>query len=97
MRSPRVIYGVVAGLLVVAGFLLPRYLADRSSPELGDTVVVPAGSSTTPTPKPTPTTTPTRPTVTSTTGAEPVSPPPAKTAGQDDDDDGVDDPDDDDG
>jgi hypothetical protein len=89
MRSPRVIYGVVAGLLVVAGFLLPRYLADRSSPELGDTVVVPAGSNTTPTP--------TRPTVTSTTGAEPVSPPPAETAGQDDDDDGVDDPDDDDG
>jgi hypothetical protein len=97
MRSPRVIYGVVAGLLVVAGFLLPRYLADRSSPELGDTVVVPAGSSTTPAPKPTPTPTPTRPTVTSTTGAEPVSPPPARTAGQDDDDDGVDDPDDDDG
>jgi hypothetical protein len=93
MRSPRVIYGVVAGLLVVAGFLLPRYLADRSSPELGDTVVVPAGSSTTLTPEPTPT----GPTVTSTTGAEPVSPPPAGTAGQDDDDDGVDDPDDDDG
>jgi hypothetical protein len=99
MRSPRLIYGVVAGLLVVAGFLLPRYLADRSSPDLGDTVLVPAGSSTTPAPRPTPTPTPTptRPTVTSTTGAEPVSPPPAETAGQDDDDDGVDDPDDDDG
>lgn len=95
MRSPRVIYGVVAGLLVVAGFLLPRYVAERSSPELGETVVVPAGSSTTPTP--TPTARPSKPTATSTTGAEPVSPPPAKTAGQDDDDDLVDDPDDDDG
>lgn len=95
MRSPRVIYGVVAGLLVVAGFLLPRYLAERSSPELGGTVVVPAGSSTTPTPAPT--ATPTKPTATSTTGAEPVSPPPARTAGPDDDEDLVDDPDDDDG
>ncbi|MEI8413026.1 MULTISPECIES: hypothetical protein [unclassified Kribbella] len=95
MRSPRVIYGVVAGLLVAAGFLLPRYLAERSSPELGGTVVVPAGSSTTPTPAPT--ATPTKPTATSTTGAEPVSPPPARTAGPDDDDDLVDDPDDDDG
>ena len=45
MRSPRVIYGVVAGVLVVAGFVLPRYLAGRSAPELGDTVVVPAPSS----------------------------------------------------
>lgn len=97
MRSPRVIYGVVAGLLVVAGFLLPRYLAERSSPELGGTVVVPAGSSTTPTPTPAPTATPSKPTATSTTGAEPVSPPPARTAGPDDDDDLVDDPDDDDG
>jgi hypothetical protein len=101
MRSPRVIYGVVAGLLVVAGVLLPRFLADRSSPELGETVVVPAGSSTTPTPTPTPTpprTPPSsKPTVPSTTGAEPVAPPPAQTAGPDDDDDGVDDPDDDDG
>ncbi|WP_165549988.1 hypothetical protein [Kribbella speibonae] len=91
MRSPRVIYGVVAGVLVVAGFVLPRYLAGRSAPELGDTVVVPAPSSTarsTPTPStPTP-----RPTV---TGASPVAPPPARTAGVDDDDDGVDDPDDD--
>ncbi|MFI6829544.1 hypothetical protein ACIBG5_20800 [Kribbella sp. NPDC050241] len=45
MRSPRLIYGLVAGVLVVAGFLLPRYLADRSQPELGDTVVVPAATS----------------------------------------------------
>ena len=100
MRSPRVVYGVVAGALVVAGVLLPRFLADRSSPELGETVVVPVGSSTTPTPTPTPPSTPTptpgRPAVTNTTGAEPVSPPPAQTAGPDDDD-GVDDPDDDDG
>lgn len=90
MRSPRVIYGVVAGVLVVAGFVLPRYLAGRSAPELGDTVVVPAPSSvpsTTPSSKPT--TTPTA------TGASPVSPAPARTAGVDDDDDGVDEPDDD--
>ena len=86
MRSPRVIYGVVAGVLVVAGFVLPRYLAGRSAPELGDTVVVPAPASTAPsTPTPTPTV----------TGASPVAPPPARTAGVDDDDDGVDDPDDD--
>jgi hypothetical protein len=86
MRSPRVIYGVVAGVLVVAGFVLPRFLAGRSAPELGDTVVVPASTIT---PSPVPSTSPT------TTGASPVSPPPARTAGVDDDDDGVDDPDDD--
>ncbi len=88
MRSPRVIYGVVAGVLVVAGFVLPRYLAGRSAPELGDTVVVPA-STVTPTPVPVD-----RPPTTS-KGASPVSPAPARTAGVDDDDDGVDDPDDD--
>ncbi|RZT27657.1 hypothetical protein EV649_1428 [Kribbella sp. VKM Ac-2569] len=86
MRSPRVIYGVVAGVLVVAGFVLPRYLAGRSAPELGDTVVVPAS---TVTPTPAPSISP------PTTGASPVSPAPARTAGVDDDDDGVDDPDDD--
>ena len=87
MRSPRVIYGVVAGVLVVAGFVLPRYLAGRSAPELGDTVVVPASSIT---PTPVPSTSPT-----TGTGASPVTPAPARTAGVDDDDDGVDDPDDD--
>ncbi|WP_165546771.1 hypothetical protein [Kribbella soli] len=87
MRSPRVIYGVVAGVLVVAGFVLPRYLAGRSAPELGDTVVVPAS---TVTPTPVPSTSPT-----TGKGASPVSPAPARTAGVDDDDDGVDDPDDD--
>jgi hypothetical protein len=98
MGSPRVIYGVVAGVLAVAGFLLPRYLAERSSPELGDTVVVPVASTGPPTPTPTPTPGPTpTPTVTSTTGAQPVSPAPARSAGQDDDDDGVDEPGDDDG
>jgi hypothetical protein len=86
MRSPRVIYGVVAGVLVVAGFVLPRFLAGRSAPELGDTVVVPASTIT---PSTVPSTSP------MTTGASPVSPPPARTAGVDDDDDGVDDPDDD--
>ncbi|MEV0287626.1 MULTISPECIES: hypothetical protein [unclassified Kribbella] len=105
MRSPRVVYGVVAGVLVVAGFVLPRYLAERSSPELGETVVVPVSSTTKPTtdpstPTPTPTVRPTptaKPTVGGTTGAEPVSPGPARSAGDDDDDDLVDDPDDDDG
>jgi hypothetical protein len=87
MRSPRVIYGVVAGVLVVAGFVLPRYLAGRSAPELGDTVVVPAS---TVTPTSSPSTSPT-----TSKGASPVSPAPARTAGVDDDDDGVDDPDDD--
>jgi len=102
MRSPRVVYGVVAGVLVVAGIVLPRYLAERSSPELGETVVVPVSStSQPPTPVPTPRVTPTptagKPTVGTTTGAEPVSPGPARSAGDDDDDDLVDDPDDDDG
>ncbi|MGW1346893.1 hypothetical protein ACWCOV_37975 [Kribbella sp. NPDC002412] len=104
MRSPRVVYGFVAGVLVVAGFVLPRYLAERSSPELGETVVVPVSSTaqpTTPTSSPTPTVapkpTPAKPTVGGTTGAEPVSPAPARSAGDDDDDDLVDDPDDDDG
>jgi hypothetical protein len=80
-----VIYGVVAAVLVVAGFVLPRYLG-RSAPELGDTVVVPATTGTM-SPSPTPATTG--------KGAAQVSPPPARTAGVDDDDDGVDDPDDD--
>ena|SRR6188472_4368839 len=98
MRSPRLIYGLVAGMLVVAGFVLPRYLADRSQPELGDTVVVPAATSpSTPPPavNPRPSTPP--PSVTRGQGAEQVSPAPARTAGDDDDDDLTDDPDDDDG
>jgi hypothetical protein len=103
MRSPRLIYGLVAGVLVVAGFVLPRYLAGRSQPELGDTVVVPAATSPStppPTTNPRPTTPPRPstppPSVTPGQGAEQVSPAPARTAGDDDDDLG-DDPDDDDG
>ncbi|MEU8226301.1 hypothetical protein [Kribbella sp. NPDC048915] len=101
MRSPRVVYGVVAVVLAVAGFVLPRYLAGRSAPDLGDTVVVPATSTTvspTPTPRPTPTGPPSSPTRSPTgSGASQVSPPPARTAGVDDDDldDSSDDPDDD--
>lgn len=40
MRSPRLIYLAVAVVLAVAGFVLTQYLADRSSPGLGETVVV---------------------------------------------------------
>lgn len=87
MRSPRVVYGVVAVVLAVAGFVLPRYLADRSSPELGETVVVPTSTS----PKPSPTATPAPE-----PGADLVPPASPRTAGQDDPDDDVDELDDDD-
>lgn len=85
MRSPRLIYLAVAVVLAVAGFVLTQYLADRSSPGLGETVVVPAGSTVSP---PTPTVTPS-----SSSGAAPVSPADPRTAGDDDDrdDDGIDD------
>lgn len=85
MRASRVVYGVVAGVLVVAGVVLPRYLANRSVPDLGGTVVVPAQSGPS-------TQTPVPPPVTTSNGAGQVSPPPARTAGVDDDD-GPDDPD----
>ncbi|WBQ06579.1 hypothetical protein [Kribbella sp. CA-293567] len=102
MRSPRVVYGLVAAMLAVAGFVLPRYLADRSVPDLGDTVVIPAGSSASVPPGGPPTAGP--PTAGPTTvdptlpGADPVSPRPARTAGDDDRDDAddLDDLDDDD-
>jgi hypothetical protein len=85
MRSPRLIYLAAAAVLAVAGFVLTQYLADRSAPGLGETVVVPAGSTVAPTP--TPTVGP------PSTGAEPVSPAHPRTAGDDDDrdDDGIDD------
>lgn len=85
MRSPRVVYGIVAAILAVAGFVLPRYLADRSAPELGETVVVPAGTQGN-TPAPSTTTSTPEP------GAGPVSPAPIRTAGDDDSDDGIEDP-----
>lgn len=103
MRSPRLIFAVVAGVLVLAGFLLPRYLADRSRPDLGETVVVPASTSS-PTTTPPTRTPPTRSPATTTPpptrattgpGADPVSPGEARSAGQDDEDDPTDDPDDD--
>ncbi|MBB5839529.1 hypothetical protein [Kribbella italica] len=99
MRSPRLIYLAVAVVLAVAGFALTQYLADRSSPGLGDTVVVPA-SGTSSSPPPSPGTPPaTRPTVAPSTvipskpGADPVTPGSPRTAGDDDDqdDDGIDD------
>ena len=67
MRSPRLIYLAVAVVLSVTGFALTRFLADRSSPGLGETVIIPAGSSdattpTTPQPSSVPTTPPTGPT-----------------------------------
>ncbi|WP_344177168.1 hypothetical protein [Kribbella lupini] len=85
MRSPRLIYLAVAVVLAVAGFALTQYVAGRSSPGLGDTVVVPAGSSAS-VPPPT-TATPSKP------GADPVTPGSPRTAGDDDDrdDDGIDD------
>lgn len=93
MRSPRLIYLAVAVVLAVAGFVLTQYLADRSSPGLGETVVIPAGSTATPgtTTSPTPSTT-ARPTA-GPSGANPVSPANPRTAGDDDDrdDDGIDD------
>lgn len=79
MRSPRVVYGVVAAILAVAGFVLPRYLADRSAPELGETVVISPGASVTP--STTPSAGSTEP------GADPVSPGQPRTAGDDDRDD----------
>lgn len=90
MRSPRLIYLAVAAVLAVAGFALTQYLADRSTPGLGETIVVPAGASG-------PTTQPSSPTKTtnpsSEPGAAPVSPAPVRTAGDDDDrdNDGLDD------
>jgi hypothetical protein len=87
MRSPRLIYLAVAVVLAVAGFALTQYLADRSSPGLGDTVVVvPAGSGTASSPSPT-VAPPSKP------GADPVTPGSPRTAGDDDDkdDDGIDD------
>ncbi|ADB29394.1 hypothetical protein Kfla_0270 [Kribbella flavida DSM 17836] len=99
MRSPRLVYLAVVLVLAVGGFALTRYLADRSSPGLGETVVVPAGSgvsvpprspgtppATAPTTAP-PTTAPTTP------GADPVAPGSPRTAGENDDrdDDGIDD------
>ncbi|MFB6722052.1 hypothetical protein ACFCV3_17895 [Kribbella sp. NPDC056345] len=86
MRSPRVVYGLVAVVLAVAGFVLPRWLAEQSGPELGETVVV-TPSTAGPTKQP-PAARPSGP------GAGPVSPAPVRTAG-DDVDDGPDDPDDD--
>lgn len=85
MRSPRVVYAVVAVVLAVAGFVLPRYLADRSSPELGETVVIPTSTRPSPTVSPTPE-----------PGAGVVPPALPRTAGQDDPDDDVDELDDDD-
>jgi hypothetical protein len=84
-----VVYGIVAAILAVAGFVLPRYLADRSAPELGETVVVPAGASANgPTPP-----VPSAPAGTPDPGAGRVSPAPVRTAGDDDDsDDGIEDP-----
>lgn len=86
MRSPRLIYLAVALVLAVAGFALTQYLGGRSSPGLGDTVVVPAGSSVPQSPG-TPTVAPSKP------GADPVTPGSPRTAGDDDDqdDDGIDD------
>lgn len=81
MRSPRVVYGVVAAILAVAGFVLPRYLADRSAPELGETVVIPATPGASVTPSAPPSAGPTEP------GADPVSPGQPRTAGDDDRDD----------
>ena len=89
MRSPRVVYGLVAVVLAVAGFVLPRWLAEQSGPELGETVVVTPGTAG-PTAQP-PSTRPTGP------GARPVSPAPVQTAGDDGDDDADDDEPDDDG
>lgn len=85
MRSPRLIYLAVAVVLAVAGFVLTQYLADRSSPGLGETVVIPAGSTATPGTTTPPTARP--------SGADPVSPASPRTAGDDDDrdDDGIDD------
>ena len=87
MRSPRLIYLAVAAVLAVAGFVLTQYLADRSAPGLGETVVVPANSTVSPTPTVGPSTRP------GANGAEPVSPGHPRTAGDDDDrdDDGIDD------
>ncbi|GAB3946867.1 hypothetical protein GCM10029976_075140 [Kribbella albertanoniae] len=82
------VYGLVAVVLAVAGFVLPRWLAEQSGPELGETVVVTPGTAG-PTAQP-PSTRP-RPTA---PGAGPVSPAPVRTAG-DDVDDGPDDTDDD--
>ncbi len=90
MRSPRVVYGVVAVVLAVAGFVLPRYLADRSAPELGETVVVPTPVAAQPTP------TPTVAPPSEDDGADEVPPASPRTAGQDDPDDDADDLDDDD-
>ncbi|WP_432943900.1 hypothetical protein ACQPXM_01405 [Kribbella sp. CA-253562] len=95
MRSPRLIYLAVAVVLAVAGFALTQYLADRSSPGLGDTVVVvPAGSGTAipPSPSASPSPSPTA-APPSTPGAEQVTPGTPRTAGDDDDkdDDGIDD------
>ncbi|MGH3372395.1 MAG: hypothetical protein ACRDPR_20605, partial [Nocardioidaceae bacterium] len=106
MRSPRLIYLAVAAVLVVAAFALTDYIADRSAPGLGDEVIIPVGSTSSPTPStppsavPSPTPTPTAvltPTPTAgptptrrVTEALPVSPQPVPTAG-DDDDDGIDD------
>jgi hypothetical protein len=97
MRSPRLIYLAVAVVLAVAGFALTQYLADRSSPGLGDTVVVvPAGSGTAAPPSPSASPSPSlSPTAgpPSTPGADPVTPGSPRTAGDDDDkdDDGIDD------
>ena len=87
MRSPRLIYLAVAVVLAVAGFALTQYVAGRSSPGLGDTVVVPAGSSASVPPQSPPTVAPSKP------GADPVTPGSPRTAGDDDDrdDDGIDD------
>jgi hypothetical protein len=84
MRSPRLIYLAVAVVLAVAGFALTQYVADRSSPGLGDTVVVPASGASSQPPTVRPTGKP---------GADPVTPGSPRTAGDDDDkdDDGIED------
>ncbi len=91
MRSPRLIYLAVAVVLAVAGFALTQYVAGRSSPGLGDTVVVPAGSSASVPPQSPPSSPPT--VAPSKPGADPVTPGSPRTAGDDDDrdDDGIDD------
>ncbi|MGC4936552.1 hypothetical protein [Kribbella sp. DT2] len=93
MRSPRLVYLAVAVVLAVAGFALTQYLAGRSTPGLGDTVVVPAGSSVTPPPSGTPPTAGPSTAPPSKPGADPVTPGTPRTAGDDDDqdDDGIDD------
>ncbi|GAA0604501.1 hypothetical protein HPO96_18115 [Kribbella sandramycini] len=80
------VYGVVAAVLAAVGLFLPKWLADRSGPELGETVVITPGSAR-------PTTGPPA----AERGAGQVSPAPVRTAGDDDGPDDNDDHDADDG